>query len=349
MRVGKYALFRTAFQCMVLVSVIVLIRPNYVHTDHDPACIDSSEKKVMSVSDSLQNKVYLCGYKFWRFCEAVFSDYTCTKTEANLGTAHDILLIGMHASCEHESNFPGRVVYVNGEPVEAQRASRSYYLGPVGRADPKSIEFLFASMASLQIPESFQSFTQRPKNTGDEFLLYISRRCLLHREDTFVLFSRLGRVTSAGKCDGSTSALEKNTNDFDVIHGDGPWTEAHKLYKNYKFGLAMENTKQEGYISEKILNAFMGGTVPIYYGTEDVFKVFNRDAFIYFDAQNPESTVERVLFLLQNDSEYQRVLSQPILAEGAYKRFFSLYGRGYLRGEIRAFLDLPRHPIEEDD
>ena len=32
----------------------------------------------------------------------------------------------------------------------------------------------------------------------------------------------------------------------------------------------MENTYKKGYISEKILNAFIGGTVPIYYGHEDV-------------------------------------------------------------------------------
>jgi len=349
MKGDKYTISCTAAcRIIILVSVTVLIRPLLVHKARDSASIESLDE-VKTASDIGPNKAYLCGYKFWRFCEAVFPDYTCTKAGASYGTSNDILLIGMHSSCEYDSTFAGRVVYINGEPDEAERVSNSYYLGPLTDVDPRSMQFLFASMAALQIPESIQSFTQRPRNSGDGFLLYISRRCLLHREDAFVSFSRLGTVTSAGKCDGSTSALKKKAEKFNTISGDGPWTEAHKLYKNYKFGLAMENTNQHGYISEKILNAFMGGTVPIYYGTEDVFQVFNRAAFIYFDAKNPESTFEQVLFLLQNESEYERVLSQPILAEGAYERFFSLYGRGFLSGAIRDLLDLPRHPIEEDD
>ncbi len=345
----KYTVSRTAAcRIIVLVSVTVLIRPLLVRNQRDSASIGSLDDG-KTASDTGPNKVFLCGYKFWRFCEAVFPDFTCTKAGASDGTTNDILLIGMHASCEYDNTFAGRVVYINGEPDQAHRVSHSYYLGPLTVDEPRSMQFLFASLAALQIPESIQSFTQRPRNSGDGFLLYISRRCLLHREDAFVSFSRLGTVTSAGKCDGSTSAFKKKAEKFNTIAGDGPWTEAHKLYKKYKFGLAMENTNQRGYISEKILNAFMGGTVPIYYGTEDVFEVFNRAAFIYFDIKNPEGAFKQILFLLQNESEYERVLSQPMLAEGAYERFFSLYGRGYLSGAIRDFVGLPRHPIEEDD
>ena len=42
-----------------------------------------------------------------------------------------------------------------------------------------------------------------------------------------------------------------------------------------------------GYVSEKILNAFFAGGIPIYYGSLEVFDIFNKRAFVYFDIGNP--------------------------------------------------------------
>jgi type I site-specific restriction endonuclease len=39
-----------------------------------------------------------------------------------------------------------------------------------------------------------------------------------------------------------------------------------KFLSSYKFSIAMENTEGQGYISEKILDSFLAGTIPIYYG-----------------------------------------------------------------------------------
>ena len=36
---------------------------------------------------------------------------------------------------------------------------------------------------------------------------------------------------------------------------------------SYKFSIAMENTEGDGYISEKIIDSFISGTIPIYYGS----------------------------------------------------------------------------------
>ena len=39
-----------------------------------------------------------------------------------------------------------------------------------------------------------------------------------------------------------------------------------KFLSSYKFSIAMENSEGQGYVSEKILDSFMAGTIPIYYG-----------------------------------------------------------------------------------
>lgn len=69
--------------------------------------------------------------------------------------------------------------------------------------------------------------------------------------------------------------------------------------------------------------AFLAGTVPVYYGTEEVFDIFNRDAFIYYDVKNPEKAVAKIKFLEQNPDEYDKMLNQPILNTGSYDRYFS--------------------------
>lgn len=54
-----------------------------------------------------------------------------------------------------------------------------------------------------------------------------------------------------------------------------------EAYSNHKFCLALENKFTEGYVTEKILNVFMSGSVPIYCGcSKTVKKIFNPKCFI---------------------------------------------------------------------
>lgn len=286
--------------------------------------------------------VYLCGYKFAKFCHAVFPEYSCSGDAVQLGREDDILLVGMHARCESTETFKGKVVYINGEPDRAVQARNSFYLGPLqseAKDATMSKQFFFVQIAALGAPQAVPSFIQRPRNSRKEFLLYISRRCLAHRENAFNIFSRMAPVTAGGKCRGATikNAMQ---GDITTIQAHGSWNEAYKFYQHFKFGLVMENTKTEGYVSEKILNAFMGGTVPIYYGTEDVFKIFNRKAFVFYDEDDPKATVKEVERLLRDEVAYEEIMSQPILASGAFDNFFAFYPQGRTVAEIRKFLGL---------
>ena len=39
-----------------------------------------------------------------------------------------------------------------------------------------------------------------------------------------------------------------------------------KFLSSYKFSFSMENSDGDGYASEKIIDSFLAGTIPIYYG-----------------------------------------------------------------------------------
>lgn len=58
------------------------------------------------------------------------------------------------------------------------------------------------------------------------------------------------------------------------------WTSKQDVVKEYKFMIAFENTDMDGWVTEKMLDAFMARSVPIYYGSSSINKEFNPKAFI---------------------------------------------------------------------
>jgi hypothetical protein len=60
--------------------------------------------------------------------------------------------------------------------------------------------------------------------------------------------------------------------------------DAVEIHRPYQFSLAFENDDRPGWVTEKIINAFLAGCIPIYRGTSDVTDYFNPNAFI--DARN---------------------------------------------------------------
>jgi len=108
---------------------------------------------------------------------------------------------------------------------------------------------------------------------------------------------------------------------------DAEWRQNSNEFGAYRFCLVSEKQNAPGYISEKILNAFLARciSIPIYYGEPFVFQIFNRDAFIYYDIASPQAALDRVRHLESNTLAYAHVMAQPILANGrqTMEDFFS--------------------------
>jgi hypothetical protein len=108
----------------------------------------------------------------------------------------------------------------------------------------------------------------------------------------------------------------------------------------------MENTKIYGYITEKIIFAFWAGCLPIYYGTEEIFSIFNRKAFIYYDIRNPKPALDEIRFLQENPDAYRGKMAEPILAENGtqvIKELFSIkdeFMGGWLKKRIRTWIGI---------
>jgi len=89
----------------------------------------------------------------------------------------------------------------------------------------------------------------------------------------------------------------------------------------------------------------IAGAIPIYYGTLEVFNVFNKRRFIFYDIKQPNFALEQIRMLESNHSALRDVLRLPILADGetSLRRYFSLsddVGGGDLKYRIRRMIGL---------
>ena len=83
----------------------------------------------------------------------------------------------------------------------------------------------------------------------------------------------------------------------------------------YKFVICGENTKIDNYITEKIFHGYLAHTVPIYYGTDYVNKVFDSNSFINLGESTQESYIkllEQVVDLDKNDSKWLSVANANV-------------------------------------
>lgn len=98
-----------------------------------------------------------------------------------------------------------------------------------------------------------------------------------------------------------------------------PVPDKKEFQSLYKFSIAMENSRKDGYTTEKILNAFAAGTIPIYWGNPLIKKEFNPKSFInVFDFSSLEECIEYIKEIDNDDSKYLKMQHEPIFTDDKY-------------------------------
>jgi hypothetical protein len=83
---------------------------------------------------------------------------------------------------------------------------------------------------------------------------------------------------------------------------------------SHKFDLAFENSSYPGYATEKIVQAFAAGTVPIYWGDPLIAREYNEKAFVNcHNFSDFDAVIEEVKRVDQDDELYRSMLEEPAL------------------------------------
>lgn len=132
----------------------------------------------------------------------------------------------------------------------------------------------------------------------------------------------------------------KNNLGYNLIGYKEDFKAVQDFHKNIKFNLCFENKITNGdtsYITEKIIHAYAYGTVPIYYGAENVTEWFNPDSFINCYGLTEEEVVEKIKEIDSDDSKYYKMLNEnPFKIDRDWKEYsydrliYFLKGRGVI-------------------
>lgn len=100
--------------------------------------------------------------------------------------------------------------------------------------------------------------------------------------------------------------------DLRPIHIGPSWDSKKEFLSRSMFNMAFENTNMPGYVTEKILQAFLAGTVPLWWGDLEVCHDFNLEAMIRVDDFLTVDDLFDRIRDLQNDREaYERIRNAP--------------------------------------
>ena len=239
-------------------------------------------------------------------------------------------------------------------PVVIAPPRRNFHVGYASDSN-YSVRVFYASQIVAEAPHEMQQWLfdplQKPRNTEEAFLLYTASNCVRFREQAFRAIAKVVSKIPREAHKNRSKALHKGAKCGGVMkppmspwkpkswHGN--WRSNFESYRHYRFCLVLENQYQPGYITEKIVLAFWAGCIPIYYGTEEVFDIFNPRAFVYYDPGRPQQALAQIVHLETNQTAYDEMMKEPILAHGndTIDRYFSLQdgvGRNsFLKQRIR--------------
>lgn len=307
-----------------------------------------------------------------------------TRESIHDATPNDFLVHHMHQYCAVDVlTFPGMQLHINhpthGFSFYGQYTPPGKNIFVIGAHDdgPYSIQLPYAMMrwwvlakgpgydGNIDRPTVDKLFvpSARPKNTGKHFLLYINSHYAAHREMSAYTLSQLGPVHALGDCQGNILQAPAVADDSRPTRCQ-PYTDGNRpesiivpedlnrkgkvTFQDFRFMLVMEDANIPGYITGGIVDGFMAGTVPIYYGTTQIFDIFNPKAFIYYDVNNPQEALDRIKYLEDQPDAYQQMLNEPILADGerTIEKYFSFddtIGNGVLKNRVRRKLGFPIH------
>ena len=93
-------------------------------------------------------------------------------------------------------------------------------------------------------------------------------------------------------------------------------TENIKFFKEYKFSIAFEKNSGDGYATGHIINSFLAGTIPIYYGDYFIDEYINPDTYIL--VRNDIDLQDKIEYIKEVDKDnklYLEFFSKDILLD----------------------------------
>ena len=151
--------------------------------------------------------------------------------------------------------------------------------------------------------EEFDTRTELASKSDFCNFIYQNPGCP-QRNQFFEMLSAYKKIDAAGSLFNNTPGLGARESVFLI-------EEKRSFLRRYKFTIAFENESCPGYTTEKIVDAFLGRTIPIYWGNPNIENEFNSNSFINcHEFKNFKEVINRVIEVDENDDLYIKYLEE---------------------------------------
>jgi hypothetical protein len=134
-----------------------------------------------------------------------------------------------------------------------------------------------------------------------EFCSFVYAHKDKFRDSLFLELSKYKQVNSGGGVWNNIGYRVADKSTFEAKH---------------KFSIACENSSTSGYTTEKIMQSFAAGTIPIYWGDPNVATDYNEKAFINCNSfSNVQEIIEKVKEVDTDDKKYFSMLREPAFSD----------------------------------
>ena len=236
-----------------------------------------------------------------RIWNALKGHYQLELTE-NLSNAN--LLVFGDFGTDHW-RFNGRKIYLTGENMLPDFNQCDLAFTPAEiPGDNRAIRLpLYAqyvdSLSSLIRPLGYNATTQLNKKGFCSFV--VSNSECRFRNKLFKTIHRRRAVASGGKHFNTIGSITGNKLEF---------------IKDYQFNIACENSSSPGYITEKLIDPLLAGSIPIYWGDPEIERDFNLQCMINVrDFKSLNDLVDYILMVAENNSLKQSILEAPVFRD----------------------------------
>ena len=97
-----------------------------------------------------------------------------------------------------------------------------------------------------------------------------------------------------------------------------------KFLSSYKFSISMENSNGDGYLSEKIIDSLIAGTIPIYYGDYIIDEYINPKVYILIKGEKDiQDKIEYIKKIDNDEKLYNSILNEKIFINDNYTNIIS--------------------------
>jgi GR25 family glycosyltransferase involved in LPS biosynthesis len=191
----------------------------------------------------------------------------------------------------------------------------------------------------LSLWERRNNFKIKINNKKNNFCAYMYENTVKYRVDILNLVKKYKHVDCIGKCcNNLNNSIDKNSRflyDKNITYND----DAVIKYSHYKFVLALENKFEPGYVTEKIINPIIAGSIPIYAGHHGAFNFINKKRVIYvYDYPNLDDLINKIKEVDNNDVLYNSIIKEPIFNSNINFDNFEIY----LEDELKKSLGLTK-------